>query len=141
MKWVTWEQVGVDRIGCAWLIRRNIDAEASFEFIPRNSEMPLDAEPFDIPGVRFSHHDGHCSFYALVRHYQLDDAVLVRVARIIDEADTVQEVAVEPAAMGLDTICEGLRLICSTDDEAIERGMVVYDALYASLATQAKDVN
>lgn len=133
MKWVTWESVGVDRIGCAWLILREIDPQAEFLFIKRDDELPAGAEAFDVPSVRFSHHGGHCSFFALLNHYELKDPILHRIARIIDEADTVQTVLLEPAAAGLDLICEGLRLISHDDREAIERGRVVYDALYARL--------
>ncbi len=64
-----------------------------------------------------------------MREYRLDDPVLNRIARIIDEADTVQEVRVEPAAPGLDLICEGIRLTSTDDDTALERGALVYDAL------------
>lgn len=137
MKWVTWENVGVDRMACAWLIRKQIDRQAKFLFVPVGSNpLPSGAEPFDIPGVRLSHHNGHCSFHALLREYQLDDPVLHRIARIIDEADTVQEVKVEPAAPGLDLICEGIRLISSDDTTALERGAMLYDALYARLAAE-----
>jgi hypothetical protein len=132
---VTWENVGVDRIGCAWLIRRFIDPEAEFHFIPIGLQPPPDgAEPFDIPGTRLSHHDGHSSFHTIVREYGLDDPILRRIAQIIDEADVTQEVLVEPAAPGLDLICQGLRLISSDDEVAIERGGLIYDALYAQLA-------
>jgi hypothetical protein len=134
MKWVTWENVGVDRIGCAWLILREIDPDATFEFIRRGAALPDDAEPFDIPGVRFTHHNGHCSFHSLLEHHQLTDPILIRIARVIDEADTVQEVNIEPAAAGLDLICEGLRLVSNSDVEAIEFGRIVYDALYARLS-------
>lgn len=134
MKWVTWENIGVDRIGCAWLILREIDPTAEFIFVPRGSVMPADAEPFDVPGVRFTHHGGHCSFHALVEHYKLSDPILHRIARIVDEADTVQAVTVEPAATGLDLICEGLRKISPDDLTAVERGRMVYDALYARLS-------
>ncbi len=140
MNWVTWENVGIDRIGCAWLILREIDPKAKFVFVPRGSPLPTDAEPFDVPGVRFSHHGGHCSFHALVEQHKLDDPVLHRIARIIDEADTVQAVSVEPAATGLDLICEGLRLVSPNDQTAIERGRLVYDALYARL-TQKSETN
>lgn len=136
MQWVTWEHVGVDRMGCAWLIRHYIDPEAQFVFVPRGAALPTDAEPFDIPGVRFSHHGGHCSFHALVEHYRMNDPILQRIARIIDEADTLQAVQIEPAAAGLDLICEGLRLISPDDQTAIERGRVVYDALSARLAQE-----
>ena len=134
MKWVTWENVGIDRIGCAWLIRRFIDAKATFLFVPANSKnLPKGANPFDIPGVKLSHHRGHCSFHAFLREYKLNDPVLGRIARMIDEADTVQEVQVEPAAPGLDLICEGIRLASPDDATALERGALVYDAIYARL--------
>jgi len=137
VKWITWEGVGVDRIGCAWLIRRYIDAAAEFVFIPSGAALVPDATPFDIPGVALSHHGGHCSFYAFLMEYQLTDAVLMRLARIIDEADTVQPIKLEPAAVGLDLICEGVRIIAPDDATALERGAIVYDALYARLASEA----
>ena len=55
MKWVTWENVGIDRIGCGWLIRKHIDPKAKFSFIPAGtSAIPDGAEPFDMPGVRLA---------------------------------------------------------------------------------------
>lgn len=139
MKWVTWEHVGVDRMACAWLIRKYIDTKAKFLFVPKGtSELPKGAEPFDIPGVRLSHHRGHCSFFAFLREYKLADPILDRIARIVDEADTVQEVSIEPAAAGLDAICEGLRLTSPDDATALERGVLVYEALYAALAADGR---
>lgn len=138
MNWVTWQNVGVDRMACAWLIRKHIDREAVFSFVPagQTKDLPTGAEPFDIPGMRLSHHQGHCSFHAFLREYDLKDPVLHRIARIIDEADTVQEVRLEPAAAGLDLVCEGLRLISTDDQSALERGTMIYDALYARLACE-----
>ena len=134
MRWVTWEQVGVDRMACAWLIRRFIDPEAEFLFVPvGRTPLPQGAEPFDIPGVRLSHRRGHCTFYTMLRVFELDDPTLQRIARIVDEADVVQEVALEPAAPGLDMICRGLQQISPDDHVALERGGLVYDALYAQL--------
>jgi hypothetical protein len=69
MKWVTWEHVGMDRIGCAWLIRKHIDPK--FLFVPKGQQpLPPGAEPFNIPGVRLSHHEGHCSFFAMLKEYK-----------------------------------------------------------------------
>jgi hypothetical protein len=134
MKWVTWQNVGVDRMGCAWLLRRFVDPAAEFAFIPEGSTAtPPGAEPFDIPGVRLSHHGGHCSFHAMLRAFKLADPVLHRIARVIDEADTIQEATLEPAAPGLDVICTGVRLTCPDDATALERGAQVYEALYAAL--------
>jgi hypothetical protein len=140
MKWVTWENVAVDRMACAWLIRRRLDPQAEFLFVPAGSKpLPDGAEPFDIPGVRLSHHRGHCSFHTFLREYGLKDPVLDRIARIVDEADVVQEVAVEPAGPGLDLICRGLRLISPDDAIALEHGALIYDALYAQLAANPED--
>ena len=136
MKWVTWENVGVDRMGSAWLIKKHIDPDATFVFIPMNRPIPDDAEPFDIPGVRLSHHQGHCTFHTLLGAYHLQDPVLHRIARIIDEADVVQEVTVEAAAPGLDLLCRGLRLTSPDDVIALERGSLIYEALYAQLALE-----
>lgn len=111
--------------------------QAEFLFIPRGAPLPPEAEPFDIPGVRYSHHGGHCSFQSLIKHHKLTDPILHRIARIIDEADTVQAVNIEPAAAGLDLICEGLRRISPDDHAAIERGKLIYNAIYAQLSVES----
>ena len=132
MKWVTWQDVGVDRMGCAWLIKRFVDPDAAFVFVPPGTTpLPEDAEPFDIPGTRLSHRRGHSSFHTVVSAYELGDPILQRIARIVDEADVVQEVTVEPAAPGLDLICRGIRLTSPDDHMALERGHLIYEALYA----------
>jgi hypothetical protein len=136
MKWVTWERVGVDRMACAWLIRRFIDPQAEFLFIPVGHRLPENTEPFDIPGVRYSHRQGHCSFHTILKEFKLNDPVLQRLARMVDEADTVQEVTLEPAAPGLDLICRGLSLISPDDIIALDRGYLIFEGLYAKLATE-----
>jgi len=134
MKWVTWKNIGVDRMACSWLIRRWIDPKAEFTFITASEKSsPQDGEPFDIPGERYSHHGGHCTFYALLKENKINDPILTRIAQIVDEADEIQEVTLEPAALGLDLICRGLRQISQDDFEAMERGSLIYDALYAQL--------
>ena len=135
MQWVTWENIGVDRMACAWLIRRFVDPAAEFLFVAAGTNTLLDGvEPFDIPGARLSHRGGHSSFHTIVREYGLDDPVLHRIAQMVDEADVTKEVTIEPAAPGLDLICRGLRLTSPDDRTAVERGAQIYDALYAQLA-------
>lgn len=135
MKWVTWENVAVDRMACAWLIKRFLDPQAEFIFIPAGYKpLPEGAEPFDIPGAKYSHRRGHCTFHTLLREYNLKDPILQRIAEIVDEADVIQETTVEPAAPGLDLICRGLRRISQDDHEALERGALIYEALYAELS-------
>ncbi len=138
MRWVTWENVAVDRMACAWLIRRFLDKDAEFLFVPAGQHpLPAGAEPFDIPGVRLSHRRGHCTFHTMLEEYELKDPVLQRIARIVDEADTVQEVSLEPAAPGLDLLCRGLRRMSPDDQVALERGALLCDALYAQLAAES----
>lgn len=135
MIWVTWENVAVDRMACAWLVRRLIDPSAEFVFVPPGHKPLLEgAQPFDIPGVRLSHRRGRCSFSTFLKEFDLKDPILERIARIVDEADVVQEASVEPAAPGLDLICRGLRRTSPDDLTALERGALVYEALYAELA-------
>lgn len=139
---MTWENVGIDRMACAWLIRRFIDPKAKFTFVPEGQRPPSKAgEPFDIPGARLSHHKGHCSFHTFLKTYELNDPVLWRIARIVDEADTVQEVSVETVAAGLDFICRGIRRTSANDQVALERGEQLYEALYAELAAESDEAN
>ncbi|TLS48797.1 chromate resistance protein [Paenibacillus antri] len=138
MKWVTWERVGVDRMACAWLIRRFVDPHAEFLFISVGQSLPEGAEPFDIPGVRYSHRQGHCSFHTILKEFKINNLVLQRIARIVDEADTVQEVTLEPAAPGLDLICRGLSISSPDDAVALERGYLIFEGLYAKLAEEGQ---
>jgi hypothetical protein len=138
MKWVTWKNIGVDRMACIWLIRRWIDPAAEFTFIPvGETPLPEQGEPFDIPGARYSHHGGHCTFHALLKAQNMQDPILKQIAQMVDEADEVQEVTLEPAALGLDLICRGLSRISRDDFEALERGSLIYDALYAQLESDS----
>ncbi len=79
---------------------------------------------------------GHCTFHTLLREYNLDDPHLHRIASIIDEADVAQDVMLEPVAAGLDFLCLGIRRISPDDLTAIERGKLLYDALYAQIASE-----
>ena len=80
---------------------------------------------------------GHCTFYTMLREYDLHDPILHRIACIVGEADTVQEITLEPAAAGLDLICRGLRRISPNDRIALECGRLLYDALSAQLQSEA----
>jgi hypothetical protein len=137
MKWVTWENVGVDRMACAWLIKKWIDSEAEFTFVPIGQKpLPEGLEPFDIPGVRLSHRRGHCTFHTMLKEYKIKDSVLERIARIVDEADTIQEIFLEPIAPGLDFISDGIRLTTPDDITALSRGNLIFEALYAQLSAK-----
>lgn len=134
MKWVTWENIGVDRMACCWLIKKYLDQQADFIFIAEGTlEIPEDARGFDIPGAEYSHKNGHCSFHTILKKYHLKDPILQKIAQMVDEADTLQEVFIEPVAPGLDYICDGISLNSKDDYEAMEKGYLIYDALYSMI--------
>ena len=135
MTWVTWENIGIDRMGCIWLIQRFIDKEAQFEFISEGqTHSTTDSEAFDIPLSRFSHRNGHSSFHTFLDEYKLTDSTLWRIAQIIDEADEINEINLEPIATGLDVICRGIRRNCQTDQAAFKQSQIIFEALYTELS-------
>ena len=136
MKWITRERVKVDRVACPWLIKKFIDPQAEFLFAPREKVLEVadrkGATPFDLPGVELGHHDGRCSFEALVAKYQIDDPAVHLLARIVHGADVKQDLFGRPEAPGLEAIAEGFRYLGLKDDhEVLEKEFIVYDALYA----------
>jgi hypothetical protein len=137
MKWVTRERVKVDRVACPWLIRKYIDREAQFLFVPAEQVKEVaqrtGAMPYDVPGVEFGHHGKECSFDALVKKYQLDrDPAIVLLAKIVSGADTDNTLWHQPESSGLNAIAEGFRHLGYKDDhEMIAAESIIYDALYA----------
>jgi hypothetical protein len=119
----------VDRAACAWLLRRFVDPEATFVFVADTDDVPADATPFDMRGVRLSHHNGDCSFETILRHYELDDPVLWEVAQVVHEADLADDRFEEPAAAGLDAICRGLTFVAD-DERVLDLTAVIFDGLY-----------
>jgi hypothetical protein len=132
MHFVTRERIHVDRTATAWAIRRFIDPNATFEFVPRTRDIrKLDGIPFDVRGAELSHRDGRCTFESLLEKYELRDPALHRMATIIRGADLPHEDATPPESAGLLAIFDGIRDASSTDEQRLERGSVVCDALYA----------
>src|SRR5947209_482322 len=137
MKWVTRERVKVDRVACPWLIKKFIDPQAEFLFVPEDKVLEVaqreGATPFDVKGVEFGHHGKECSFDALVKKYQLNrDPALVLLAKIVNGADTDNTLWNQPEAAGLNAIAEGFRHLGFKNDlEVIAAESIVYDALYA----------
>ena len=134
MQWVTRERPKIDRIACPWLIRRFIDPEAEFLFVPpgevRSVARTTGAIPYDVPNVELSHVGELCSFDAFLHKYALDDPALADLARIVRGADTAR-LDLAPQSAGLLAISLGLSQLFEDDHEMLRHGMVVYDALYA----------
>jgi hypothetical protein len=134
MKWVTRSHVHVDRVACPWLISRFVDSDAEFLFVPGSMVDEVakreGAIPFDAPGVELGHHDGRCSFEAIIEKYELSDKALLRMAKIIHAADT-REVDSDPLAAGFEAIAVGYSLRFPDDAENLARQFEMYDSLYA----------
>jgi len=136
MKWITREHVKVDRVACPWLIRRFVDPEAEFVFVPKERVGEIaeqeGAIPFDVPDVELGHHGRECSFEAIVKRYKLGgDPALALLAKIVNGADTDNTLWNRPEAAGLQAIAEGFRELGLADDhELIAAQWSVYDALY-----------
>jgi AraC-like DNA-binding protein len=134
MKWITRERPKIDRLACPWLIRRFIDEKAEIIYAPFDQVVKLskklDAVPFDIPGVEFSHYNNECSFDYFIKKYKISDKAVLAMAPIIRGADTDHhELAAQ--STGLWAISAGLSYNFRNDTELLEQGMILYDALYS----------
>jgi rhodanese-related sulfurtransferase len=134
-RWITRERPKIDRIACPWLVRRFIDAQAEFLYVPSAQVKPLAAEreatPYDVADVELAHVGEQCSFDAFMRIFHLKDPALEKLALIVRAADT-SRLDLAPQAAGLAAISLGLSRNFSNDHEMLEHGMVMYDALYAA---------
>ena len=134
MKWVTRKHANVERVACPWLIKRFIDKDAIFEFVPNdtNPETIQDGIPFDMKGVELGHHNGGCSFESFLTKYKLDDnPALVFMGSIIHGADIPIDIDITPESAGLRAIAFGFLYLGITDHEKIDLQMPMYDALYS----------
>jgi hypothetical protein len=134
MKWVTRSRVHVDRVACPWLISRFVDSQAEFIFVPNNRVMEVakqqGAIPFDVPDVELGHHGDGCSFNAIIKKYDLRDPGLLRLAKIVNAADT-NRLDQDPIAAGLEAVASGFSIRFPNDHENLTSQFAVYDALYA----------
>jgi hypothetical protein len=134
MKWITRSHVHVDRVACPWLISRFVDCDAEFIFAAASQvnerAQKENAIAFDIPGAELGHIDSYCSFDSIIKKYQLKDKALLRLAKIVNAADT-DRMPDDPIAAGLEAIAVGYSLRFPDDYENIRRQFEVYDALYA----------
>jgi hypothetical protein len=136
LKWITREHPRVDRVACPWLVKRFVDKDAEFVYVPAdqvpNEAARTGATPYDIEGVELGHHGAECSFDAFVRTYRLDaDPALAYMAKVIRGADTSDK-TITPESVGVEALLDGTRLLHYPDDQAQrEASIPVLDALYA----------
>jgi AraC-like DNA-binding protein len=134
MKWITREHPKIDRIACPWLIKNFIDKEAEFIYVPSDKVQSqaalLRAIPFDIPDVEFSHYKDECTFDYFVKKYKINDPAIHTLAVIVRAADTDRH-DLAGQASGLWAISAGLAYNVKDDHELLQKGMMIYDALYS----------
>ena len=136
MKWVSRERPKTDRIACPWLIRRFIDPDAEILYVPRDQVLTTaeseQARSFDAPDAAYTHRGNQCTFEVLIDDFDLNaDPALARLARIVHAADIATELHTDPLGPGLLAIGEGGLDAEADDHRLLDKGMFVYDALYA----------
>ena len=132
--WVTRPRPGVDRMASAWLIRRFIDAAARFGFLSDVKASPADAIPFDMFGAGFGHEGNRCTFETLQRRFDIKDPAVTRLAEIVHDLDLKDGKFGAPEAATVGATIEGLQLSCADDQQLLEHGRVMFEALYRSFA-------
>jgi AraC-like DNA-binding protein len=134
MKWITREHPKIDRIACPWLILRFIDPEAEIIYCPYDQVVPkaraLNAIPFDVPGVEYTHYDQYCTFDYFIQKHHLTDPAIQAMAPIVRGADTDNH-QLAPQAAGLWAIAAGLAYNNKDDQQLLKQGLIIYDALYS----------
>lgn len=134
MKWITRERPKIDRLACPWLIKRFIDREAEFLYVPfeavQSEAERLNAIPYDVPGVKYTHYEDQCTFDFFVKKHGITDPALLTIATIVRAADTDRHDLASQAS-GLWAITAGLSHNIKDDHELLEVGMVLYDGLYS----------
>ncbi len=136
MNWVTRRNANVDRIACPWLIRRFVDPQAEFLFVPAEEVSAVarreGAIPFDVAGAELGHVDGRCSFESILVKYGLRDPALQLLGRMVHGADIAADRDIVPEAAGLYAIAHGFAIAHGDDDhEKLRLETPMYDALYA----------
>jgi hypothetical protein len=135
MKWVTRERPKTDRIACPWLIRKFIDPDAEFLYVPEDQVLEAaereDAYSYDAPGARYTHRRGLCSFEVLVEEHGIGDPAVHLLARIVHGADVSEDRDATPQSPGLQAVAEGFHYIYTDDHAQLDAELPVYDALYA----------
>ncbi len=134
MKWITREKVTVDRVACPWLIKKFIDPQAEFLFMPANEvearAKELRAIPYDIERCELGHHGEDVSFNSILKKYKLTDPALALLGEVVRAADSHPSEP-HPAGEGLRWVAFGFSALGLSDLEILKQEFVVYDALYA----------
>jgi len=130
--WVTRKNVYVDRIACAWLVRRYADPDARFSFVNSGKYSPDPNEiRFDMAEAEYTHVLDKCSFEVMVERFGLTDPALLQVARIIHDIDLKESAFGLPETAGVQALLDGITASTNEDLERIDRASAILDNLLA----------
>ena len=136
MKWITRKDIKVDRVACPCPIRRFVDSDAKFLFVPESELLDAAARegaiPFDapkLPAIKLNHRGERCTFEAIIEDYNLEAPGLSRLALIVRSADIKGQEHVAPEGAGLRAIAHGLAALGVSDEDRLGKQFPVYDAL------------
>lgn len=136
--WVTREGVFIDRIASAWLIRRFIDTQAKFKFVPAAGYAALPGElRFDMFDAEFTHEGDRCTFQTLLRSFNLSDGALSVIGEIVHDIDFKAEHFARAETAGIAALIRGVADLHADDAARVERGAAIFDGLYAALSRRA----
>jgi hypothetical protein len=129
--WVTRQGVYVDRIASAWLIRRFVDPEARFKFVPAKGYVPEPGElRFDMYEGEFTHEGDRCTFEVLLARAGLDDSALAAIGEIVHDIDLKDGKFGREETTGIAHLMEGIAAASKDDERRVERGAAVFDDFY-----------
>jgi hypothetical protein len=139
MKWVTRAGANVDRIACPWLIKKFVDSEAQFLFVPTDMVKQVAekerAIPFDAEDIELGHYEEngveHVSFDAIIKKYSLKDPALLELSKIVRGADARVPHDPPPESAGLNAAARGFKILAKDDHDNMARQFPTYDAFYA----------
>src|SRR5260370_11980432 len=143
MKWITRQDIKVDRVACPWLIRRFVDPQAEFLFVEEKDLLEKakqeGAIPFDAPkieAIKLNHRGSRCTFEAIIEDYRISDSALLRLALIVRAADIKGQEDVAAEVVGLRSIAQGFAAMGFSDEDRLVKPIAVYHALYPDRPSQ-----
>jgi hypothetical protein len=137
--WVTRRGVHVDRIACAWLIRRFLDPQARFEFVaPRGARPRPGAIRFDMVDAEFTHDGDRCTFEVLLDAAAIKDPALRAIGEVVHDIDLKDAKFGRPEAPGVARLLEGMARAHRDDERRIARGSEAFEDLYRAFGRGAQ---
>jgi hypothetical protein len=129
--WVTRQDIHVDRIACAWLIRRFVDPKGSLKFVSGRHYEPLPGEyRYDMPDGEFTHEGDNCSFETIVSRARITDPALKAIAEIVHDIDLQDGKFGHPQTAGISHVISGICRTQGDDDARVSRGAELFDDIY-----------